>query len=75
MHNMHNRMLVIVEPGDYTRWLTVADEALPPIDLLRPYDPDAMKAWKVGSGVGNAEITIRRYVGRYCSCVVGNSAG
>ena len=50
---VHTRMPVIVEPKDYTRWLAADDEARPPIDLLRPYDADAMKSWKVGSGVGN----------------------
>jgi putative SOS response-associated peptidase YedK len=50
---VHNRMPVIIEPRDYTRWLTRVDEEQPPIDLLRPYDPDAMKAWKVSSAVGN----------------------
>ncbi|MGC1922034.1 MAG: SOS response-associated peptidase [Acidobacteriaceae bacterium] len=50
---VHTRMPVIVEPRDYTRWLTVEQEAQPPVDLLRPYDAEAMKAWKVGSAVGN----------------------
>ncbi len=50
---VHNRMPVIIEPRDYTRWLTRADEEQPPIDLLRPYDPDAMKSWKVNTAVGN----------------------
>jgi putative SOS response-associated peptidase YedK len=51
--NVHTRRPAIVEPTDYTRWLTMEDEGRPPIDLLRPYDADAMKAWKVGSAVGN----------------------
>jgi putative SOS response-associated peptidase YedK len=50
---VHTRMPVILEPKDYTRWLSVDDEAPPPLDLLRPYDADAMKAWMVGSAVGN----------------------
>jgi putative SOS response-associated peptidase YedK len=50
---VHNRMPVIVEPRDYTRWLTRADEEQPPVDLLRPYDADVMKAWKVDPRVGN----------------------
>ena len=29
---VHNRMPVILEPPDYTRWLTRADEEQPPID-------------------------------------------
>ncbi len=50
---VHNRMPVIVEPRDYTRWLTRADDEQPPIDLLRPCDADAMKAWTVTPAVGN----------------------
>ena len=29
------------------------DAAQPPINLLRPYDADLMKAWKVDARVGN----------------------
>jgi putative SOS response-associated peptidase YedK len=50
---VHNRMPVILEPQDYTRWLTRADDEQPPVDLLRPYDADAMKAWTVDPRVGN----------------------
>ncbi len=49
---VHTRMPVIVEPKDYTRWLSVEEER-PPIDLLRPYDAAGMKAWKVDPRVGN----------------------
>jgi putative SOS response-associated peptidase YedK len=50
---VHNRMPVIVEPSNYTRWLTRDDEEQPPLDLPRPYDAEGMKAWKVGTAVGN----------------------
>jgi putative SOS response-associated peptidase YedK len=50
---VHNRMPVIIEPKDFTRWLTPAEEEPPPIDLLRPFDAEAMKVWKVSSDVGN----------------------
>lgn len=50
---VHNRMPVIVEPRDYTRWLTRKDEEPPPIDVLRPYDTEAMTSWKVSKDVGN----------------------
>jgi putative SOS response-associated peptidase YedK len=50
---VHNRMPVILEPRDYNRWLTREDEEQPPLDLLRPYDADAMKSWKVGREVGS----------------------
>lgn len=52
---VHTRMPLIVEPKDYTRWLTPSDaDERPPLDLLRPYGADAMKAWKVDPRVGNA---------------------
>ncbi len=50
---VHNRMPVIVKPADYNRWLKPSPDEPPPIDLLRPYDADKMKAWKVGKAVGN----------------------
>jgi putative SOS response-associated peptidase YedK len=50
---VHNRMPVIIEPKNFTRWLTPAEEEQLPIDLLRPFDAEAMKAWKVSSNVGN----------------------
>ena len=53
MQPIHNRMPVIVKPSDYGRWLEPRDPQQLPIDLLRPFDADAMTAWRVGSEVGN----------------------
>jgi len=53
MESIHNRMPVILHPNDYDRWMAPADPAQLPVDLLRPYEADGMKAWKVGSDVGN----------------------
>ena len=53
MEPIHNRMPVILHRRDYERWLAPADPANLPIDLLRPYPADEMKAWKVGKAVGN----------------------
>ncbi|MBS1802392.1 MAG: SOS response-associated peptidase [Acidobacteria bacterium] len=53
MEPIHNRMPVILQPRDYDRWLALADPSHLPIDLLRPYPTEEMKAWKVGKGVGN----------------------
>lgn len=50
---IHDRMPVILKPGDYERWLQPGDPQRPPVDLLRPFDTDQMRAWKVGPGVGN----------------------
>lgn len=53
MEPFHNRMPVILDPGDYTRWIDPGDPARPPVDLLRPYPPEDMKAWKIHPAVGN----------------------
>ncbi len=53
MKPIHNRMPVILEPGDYARWLAPGDPAKPPVDLLRPFPAEKMRAWLVSSRVGN----------------------
>jgi len=50
---IHNRMPVILAPKDYQRWLEPGEPSHSPIDLLRPFPAEEMKAWKVGSAVGN----------------------
>jgi len=50
---IHNRMPVILQKEDYERWLAPGDPSQLPIDLLRPFPPEQMRAWKVGSAVGN----------------------
>ncbi len=53
MEPIHNRMPVILEPRDYDRWLEPGDPARPPVDLLRPFPADEMRAWPVSDRVGN----------------------
>lgn len=53
MATLHTRMPVILKREDYGRWLDPGDPARPPVDLLRPFDADAMTAWKVNARVGN----------------------
>lgn len=53
MEPIHNRMPVIVPRKDYGRWMAPADPAHLPVDLLRPYPAEEMKAWKVSSALGN----------------------
>jgi putative SOS response-associated peptidase YedK len=53
--SIHDRMPVILRPGDYERWLDPGDTERPPIDLLRPYDAELMRVWKVGPEVGNVK--------------------
>jgi putative SOS response-associated peptidase YedK len=49
----HNRMPVILEPKDYSRWLEPGDPAQPPVDLMRPLPAEKMHAWRVSDRVGN----------------------
>ena len=53
--SIHDRMPVILKPSDYERWLEPGDPDRPPVDLLRPFDADFMRAWKVGPDVGNVK--------------------
>jgi putative SOS response-associated peptidase YedK len=53
MEPIHNRMPVILHRQDYERWLAVTDPAQLPVDLLRPYPAEEMKAWPVSRDVGN----------------------
>jgi putative SOS response-associated peptidase YedK len=50
---IHNRMPVILEPKDYTRWLEPAAPERLPVDLLRPFPAEGMIAWPVSDRVGN----------------------
>jgi len=50
---IHNRMPVILAPKDYERWMAPTDPAHLPVELLKPYPAEEMKAWKVGRAVGN----------------------
>jgi putative SOS response-associated peptidase YedK len=57
MEPVHNRMPVILEPRDYPRWLDPGDPARPPVDLLRPFPAEKMRAWPVSDRVGNVRNT------------------
>jgi len=52
---MHDRMPVILAPRDYERWLRSDDAGRPPADLLRPYESELMRAWRVDAAVGNVK--------------------
>ena len=49
----HDRMPVIIKKQDYQRWLEPGDPMQPPIDLIRPFDSDKMKAGRLDSRVNN----------------------
>jgi putative SOS response-associated peptidase YedK len=53
MSSIHNRMPVILPEHDWKRWLDRDIEAPPPIDLLRPFDSDAMQTDACNPLVGN----------------------
>ncbi len=48
--DIHDRMPVILHPEDYERWLSPEPEAP---DLMKPFPPDLMTMWKIGSKVGS----------------------
>jgi putative SOS response-associated peptidase YedK len=52
---LHERMPVIIEPQNYDRWLAPAEPQRLPIDLLRSYPAEKMRAWKVDARVGNVK--------------------
>jgi putative SOS response-associated peptidase YedK len=53
LQSIHNRMPVILAARDYERWMAPTDPAHLPVDLLRQYPAEEMKAWKVNKAVGN----------------------
>jgi putative SOS response-associated peptidase YedK len=55
---IHNRMPVILAPKDYQRWLEPGEPTRLPVDLLRPYPANEMKAWKVSNAVGNVRNNV-----------------
>lgn len=49
----HHRMPLLIAKRDYERWLRDADVERPPVDLLRSFDSELMKAWAVGTSINN----------------------
>ena len=50
---VHDRMPVIQHPRDYDRWLQRGQPEMPPVDLLRPYEAEDMRAAACNPAVGN----------------------
>lgn len=44
MERIHTRMPVILHVKDYDRWLSRGTTSQPPVDLLRPFEAEAMAA-------------------------------
>jgi putative SOS response-associated peptidase YedK len=55
MAPIHERMPVILHPGDFNRWLDREASEHPPVDLLRPFPADEMEAFEVSKDVGNVK--------------------
>lgn len=51
----HDRMPLILERKDFQRWFQLADVQQPPLDLLRPFNADKMKAWRVGRRINSTK--------------------
>jgi hypothetical protein len=49
-------MPVIIKPADYQRWLQPGPIEHPPLDLILPFDSDAMKAWRLDLRINNVKI-------------------
>jgi putative SOS response-associated peptidase YedK len=49
----HDRMPLIVERSNWQRWLEPGDPERPPVDLVRPFDSDRMKCWRVDERINN----------------------
>ena len=51
----HDRMPLIVARKDWQRWLELGNPERPPVDLLRSFDADQMKASRVGERINNVK--------------------
>lgn len=50
---VHDRMPVILERHEYSRWIEQGEPERLPVDLLRPYPGEKMRCWPVSERVGN----------------------
>jgi putative SOS response-associated peptidase YedK len=58
----HNRCPLVIERKDYDRWLTPyakEDPSTVPIELVRTYPAEGMKAWRVAPIRGNGPELLR----------------
>jgi putative SOS response-associated peptidase YedK len=51
----HDRMPLIVKKIDWQRWLEPGSYRQPPLDLLRPFDPEYMKGWRVSTKINSTK--------------------
>lgn len=53
----HDRMPLIVRKSDWQRWIEPGMPEQPPLDLLRPFDSEKMKAWRSDIAINNVRNT------------------
>jgi putative SOS response-associated peptidase YedK len=53
MAQIHPRMPVILHARDYDRWLDREETERLPLDLLRPFESEAMEMYEADMKVGN----------------------
>jgi len=53
LESFHNRCPLIIEPKDYARWLALAEPSQLPLDFVRTWPAEEMKAWRVAKLQGN----------------------
>ena len=53
MEAFHDRTPLIIDPKDYDRWLADVEPSQLPMDLVRTYPAEGMKAWKIAKLNGN----------------------
>lgn len=53
----HDRMPLIVRKSDWQRWLEPGSADQPPVDLLRPFDAELMKAWRTDTTINSVRNT------------------
>ena len=52
---IHDRMPVILQEADWSRWLGEEGGEAPPLDLLKPFPAEMMEAIPIGAAVGNVK--------------------
>lgn len=53
----HDRMPLILKRSDWQRWLEPGNVDQPPVDLLRPFDAELMKAWRADTSINSVRNT------------------
>ena len=59
---IHDRMPVIVRPGDYARWLDPATKMGEVSRIVAPYPPKDMRAWEVSLLVNDPKVDDARVI-------------